>query len=582
MLLAVVCGLVFVTVFSCMLLAGIAGASMASGNSKVELPKEGVLKIDMSDITIGEQTVESLPISSMSIPGVSLPGGSLGIWDAVSAINAAALDPSVKYIYLKTDGNATGIALLQELRHALSHFRQASGKPVVAYIEAPTTASYYLASVADQVYMTSCPGATTMVNGVSGQMIFLGDLLKKFGVNVQLIRHGKYKSAGEMYTRGSSSPENREQNQVMVNSMWEAMSSEIASSRGISVADLNASIDGLKLCMTTDFVTEKLVDSLFTREQLQQKLADLAVVEKFKDVKMISLSDYASAKLLPSKAKSKIAVIYAEGEIVDGSGKEQVAGDRFAGIIAKVRRDSSVKAVVLRVNSPGGSVLASQKIKDELDLLKEVKPLIASYGEYAASGGYWISANCDKVFSDATTLTGSIGVFGMVPDFSKVLKDVAHVGVETVSSNKHGDMYSLMRPFDDAEYAYMQRSIEDIYARFTCIVANGRNLEVEFVDNIGQGRVWTGSDAVMIHLVDEIGGLEEAIRYAAVAAGDPDLANWNVKGYPKAPGQMDALLEMLQPSGSKDNDALAYLSEYAEDLTSVKVVARLPYEVVIR
>lgn len=579
MTLAVICGILVLTVVGFMLVAAIAGASLASVNSHPAIPSEGVLKMDMSQITIGEQTVESLPLSSLSVRGVSLESETIGIWDAVCAINAASEDPAVKFIYLKTDGNNTSLANLQEIRHTLANFRASSGKPVVAYMETPSTASYYLASVADQVYMTSNPGATTMVNGVSVQMTFLGDLLKALGVNVQLIRHGKYKSAGEMYTRGSASPENREQYQEMVNSIWESIAGEIAESRGISYSQINEAIDGLKLCLPEDFLNEKFVDGLFTRTELENKLADLAVKSKFKDVKMISFPDYVAAKNVASKAKDKIAVIYANGEIYDGSGKDGVTGDRFAGIVAKVRHDSTIKAVVLRVNSPGGSVLASDKIKTELDLLKQVKPLVASYGAYAASGGYWISANCDKIFSDATTLTGSIGVFGIVPDLSKTLKDVAHVGVESISSNKHSDMFSLMRPFDEAEYAYMQKSIEDIYCRFTALAADGRGLDVDYVDSIGQGRVWTGTDALRLHLVDELGGLEEAVRYAAVAAGDPDLANYNVKSYPKAPSQLESVMEMLQPSGSDEAKVVQRIEKYVDNLKSVMIVARLPYEI---
>lgn len=582
MTLAVICGIILLSVVGIMLVAAIAGASLASSNSRPTIPTEGVLKLDLSKITIGEQSVESLPFSSLSFRGVSFESETIGIWDAVCAINAAAEDPAVKFIYLKTDGNNTSLSQLQELRHSLSNFRETSGKPVVAYMESPTTASYYIASVADHIYMTSNPGATTMVNGISVQMTFLGDLLKLFGVNVQLIRHGKYKSAGEMYTRGSASPENREQYQEMVDAMWKSISGEIAKSRGISTSRLNAAIDGLRLCVPGDFLKEKFVDALYTRSELENKLADLAVVSDFKDVKMISFADYVAAKIVPSKAKDKIAVIYADGEIIDGNGKDEVAGDRFAGMIAKVRRDSTVKAVVLRVNSPGGSVLASDKIKTELDLLKKDKPLIASYGSYAASGGYWISANCDKIFADATTLTGSIGVFGMVPDFSKSMNGLIHIGVESVTSNKHGDMYSMMRPFDESEHAYMQRSIEEIYYRFITLAANARGYDVSYVDAIAQGRVWTGSDALRLHLVDEIGGIEDAIRYAAVAAGDPDLANFDVKPYPKAPSQLESIMELIQPSNSDEAKALQKFESYVKNIKTVSVVARLPYELEIR
>ena len=583
MICAVICAFIIMSAISFVLCIGMLGTLAAAGSGKTVVPKSAVLTVDMSKITIAEQTLESNPFSSVSIPVGGLAsfagsGETIGIWDAVQAVNAAADDPAIKFIYLRTDGSATGVSTLSEFRKALANFRGNSGKPVVSYVEAPGTGSYYLASVADKVYMTSHPGATVTLSGISTQMIFLGDLLKKFGVNVQLIRHGKYKSAGEMYTRSSSSPENREQYQRLVDSMWGYMSSEIAQSRGITVERLNQAIDNLELCIPEDFVNAGLVDELLTKQGLESKLTTLFEVEDIKDVKSISLYDYAQAKLLPSKAKQKIAVIYADGEIVDGKGESEVAGSRFASIISKVRADSTVKAVVLRVNSPGGSVLASEKIKNEMDLLKAAKPVIASYGEYAASGGYWISNNCDKIYSNATTLTGSIGVFGMVPDISATLKDIAHVGVETVTSNKHGDMYGLMRPFDSDEYNYMLRSIEDIYDKFTTIVSEGRGLPKDTVDEIGQGRVWTGADGLTINLVDEIGSLEDAVKYAAVAAGDPDLAAWNVKAYPKPEDQMSQILKQL--SGSRDGEDV--LVERLGNLTSVEYVARLPYDLVIK
>ena len=515
MVLAVICGILLLNVLIIAVFAGLAGSGTPS------VPAEGVLKIDMSKIVIAEQSRETDPLAMLQAGGK--PVVTIGMHEAVCAVNAAAEDPGIKYIYLKTDGNMTDVAHLSEFRTALQNFRTNSGKAVVSYIESPTTGSYYLASVADKVYMTSHPGSMMQLSGISTQMMFLGDLLKKFGVNVQLIRHGKYKSAGEMYTRNSSSPENREQYQVMVNSMWKAVSEEIAASRGIGIDDLNAAIDGLKLCMPQDFKDCGLVDELLDRDGLKNQLATLAVAEKYEKVTMIPFADYTTAKVLPSTGKNKIAIIYADGNIIDGQEEQNVAGDRFASIIEKVREDKTVKAVVLRVNSPGGSVLASDKIKAELDRLGADKPIVASYGTYAASGGYWISNNCDKIYSDAVTLTGSIGVFGLIPDLSKTASDVLHVGVESISSNKHGDMYGMFRPLDKAEYDFQLRSIEDVYTRFTTIVSEGRDIPVERVDEIGQGRVWTGADALELGLVDELGTLEDAIAYAGTSRATPHL-----------------------------------------------------------
>ena len=581
MTLAVVCGIILVGLICMILGLGLLGSAVAASSGKPVLPKSGVLRIDLSKVTFGEQTLESSPFGDMDPTALLSGGGSsrsvIGIWDAVQALDAAAADPAVKYIYLRTDGNGSSVTALGEIRAALSRFR-ASGKPVITYMEQPGTGSYYLASVSDKIYMTPALGVESQLIGVGAQMMFLGDLLGRFGVNVQLIRHGKYKSAGEMYTRSSASPENREQYQRMVDSMWESIGAEIADARGISLQELDADIEELKLDLPQDFVDNKLVDELLDRQGLQDKLAALAVVDKFKDIKWISFADYVSAKVLPSKAKQKIAVIYAEGNIVDGNGRSGVAGDRFASVVAKVAADSTVKAVVLRVNSPGGSVLASEKIKAELDRLQEVKPLVASYGDYAASGGYWISNRCDKIFTNPTTLTGSIGVFGMVPDLSKTAKDIAHVGVENITSHKHGDMYGMFRPLDKDELAYMQSSIEAVYDRFTTIVSEGRDIPKDDVDAIGQGRVWTGSDALGIRLVDEIGTLEDAIRYAAVSAGEPDLAKWNVKGYPAPPGPMDQIFEMLGQGANKEDALVSALRR----LSGPQVLARMDTDITIQ
>ena len=568
MVLAVICGILLLNALIIAVISGLATPKTPA------VPAEGVLKIDMSKLIIDEQSKETDPMTMIQSRGQS--PATIGIWEAARALDAAANDPGIKYIYLKTDGSSTSLAKLYEFRKALTTFRQSSGKAVVAYMEAPSTGSYYLASVADKIYMTPHPGATVTMNGLSSQMFFLGDLLKKFGVNVQLIRHGKYKSAGEMYTRGNSSPENREQYQVMINSMWKSVSTDIAMSRGIDINKFNDLIDNLSLCLPQDFIDNSLVDELLDRKGLEDQLAVLAVADKFKDVTMIPFADYATAKVLPGKGSKKIAVIYADGEIVDGSAQEQVAGDHFASIIEKVREDKGVKAVVLRVNSPGGSVLASEKIKAELDRLQAEKPLVASYGDYAASGGYWISNHCETIFSDPVTLTGSIGVFGMVPDFSKTASDVLHVGVETVSSNKHGAMYSLVKPFDQAEYNYMLRSIEDIYDRFTSLVADGRDMAKERVDEIGQGRVWTGADALEIGLVDQIGTLDDAVVYAAELAGDPTLANWNVKAYPAPPTTIETLMNSM--GGNQEDYSIKAIYQKIKE---PRIVARLPYEIKI-
>ena len=584
MTLATITGLFLFGFVAMFLFIGMIGAIAAAGDTAPVMPKEAVLKIDFTEMTLAEQTAEADPLAMLQGGGEITP---LGIYSAINAINAAAQDPAIRYIYMKPDAASGGFAQIEELRTALKNFRD-SGKAIVSYIESPTNAGYYLASVSDKIYMTKYDGGMNMFNGLSSQLIFLKDALDRLGVNVQLIRHGKYKSAGEMYIRNSSSKENMEQNEAMINSMWDSWAAEIAQSREITPEELDAMLNNLELNFPSDFLEKGLVDELLSREELQQKLADLYVTDSYKKVNSISLADYASIKDVPNlKATNKIAVIYAEGNIVDGSDPEGVAGDRFAKIIADVRADKDVKAVVLRVNSPGGSVMASEKIKAELDLLRENVPVIASYGDYAASGGYWISANCDYIFSNATTLTGSIGVFSMIPDIGGTIKNKLHVTVTPVKSNEHADMLGMMRPLTPNEEAYMQASVERIYTKFTSIVAEGRDMTVEAVDEIAQGRVWTGAEALEIGLVDQIGTLEDAIEYAAMSIeGVTSVEDVQIAAYPKPQTTLEMLLEAFGGTESAfagtplESVEQAFLGWDASQ--AGKVYARIPYEIVVR
>lgn len=587
MTLATIAGLFlfgFVIIF---LFAGVVGAAASMGEKQPVMPREAVLKIDMSSFILAEQAAEADPLSMIMGGGEMTPA--LGIWSAVNAINAAAEDPAVKFIYLRTDGMNATQANIEELRKALQNFRNRSGKAVVSYMENPGNMSYYLASVSDKIYMTSYEGANNMLLGISSQMIFLKDLLDAIGVNVQLIRHGKYKSAGEMFIRNSSSKENLEQNTAMINSLWKTFSTEMAAARNIPVDEFNNMIDNLELVNPNDFLEKGLVDELLTREELAQKLADLYVTDKYENVKSISLQDYATLKnTINLKADKKVAVIYADGDIVDGKDNANIAGDRFARIIADVRKDSSINAVVLRVNSPGGSVFASEKIKTELDLLKQTRPVIASYGDYAASGGYWISANSDYIISNASTLTGSIGVFSMIPDVSKVIKDKLHINITNVKSNSHADMMSLSHTLDSKEIAYLQESVEDIYTKFTGIVSEGREMRVSYVDSIAQGRVWSGAEALEIGLVDQIGTLEDAINYAALSIeGVTGLEDVQVLEFPKKKSPLESLLEGL---GNTDESVFAGTPfegiernlSYFKNAEAGKAYARIPYEISIK
>lgn len=589
MLLAVICGFIVMGFLGLMMLGGLIG-SAAGGSGKTVMPRNGVLVMDLSQFSIDEQAATPpTSLTSLVGGGVSLQAP-ISLWDAVQAIRKAAEDPSVKLIYMKPDGASLSSAISEEIRDALAEFRK-SGKAVISYIESPTTGSYYLASVSDKVYMSSNCGAGPMMTGVSGQLFFLKDLLDKFGVNVQLIRHGKYKSAGEMYIKSEPSPENLEQNQAMVSSMANSMYEEISESRDVSADSLNYLVDNMKLLFPEDMLNHGLVDGLLTKEELRQKLAVLAGADDFSNTGMVSFSDYVSSVIMdPLKSKKQIAVIYAHGNIVEGSDPQNIGGDDFSTLLSMVRADSSVKAVVLRVSSPGGSVLAADKIKTEIDLLRKVKPVVASYGDYAASGGYWISASCDKIYTDKMTLTGSIGCFSMVPDLSKTAKDIAHVGIATVSSNKHGAMLTPFHTLDEAEVAAMQSQIENIYGKFVANVAEGRELSPAYVDSIAQGRVWTGADAIGINLADEIGSLSDAINYAATLAGEADASSIDVIGYPAPVTILDNILAMIGEGSSPVQDVFAGTPFWRVEeafkswkwQSSDHFMAMMPYQVIIK
>ena len=489
------------------ILFGMATSAASASMKGSTTPKTGsVLRIDKSCV-ISERAVDDMSVTALMN---RTSGSKISLLDAVRAIDAAAADPAIKFIYMNTDGMSLSFSNAEELRAALERFR-ASGKAIVAYAENHDTKSYYLASVADKVIMNA--DGEAMIMGVGSQSIFVKDLLDKLGVEVQLIRHGKYKSAGEMFIKNAMSDENREQLQAMVDGLWNSIAGEICSSRDFTREQLDGWLDNLELQKAQTLLDRKMVDTIYYADQMKEYMCNLASADKFEKIGFVMLSDYAPGRLAQvskTKAKDKVAVLYANGEIVtDGDTEQNIVGAKFAAEVAKVRADSTIKAVVFRVNSPGGSVQASQFVRREMELLRECKPVIASYGDYAASGGYWISAESDKIFCDNTTLTGSIGVFAMIPNLGDAARKTLKVNIQSVQSHKHSDM-GTMRSLDAAEKDYLQNSIEDVYDNFLTIVSNGRNMTKEAVDEIAQGRVWCGCDAFGVGLADEKGGLVDA------------------------------------------------------------------------
>ncbi len=555
---------------------GSAISSIGSKEAEPSVPKGAILKVDLSQ-PIGEQGKDSFSFNPLV--GSLDMGTSVSLLDAIRALEVAATDPQIKFVYIKADELNMEIAHAEELRTALVQFRE-SGKPVVAYCQSLSAGNYYLASVADKVILNTYADVT--INGMSSNLMYYKDLIDHLGIDIQLIRHGKYKSAGEPYIKSEMSAENKEQYEKMLGTIWAVIADGVASSRDFTAEQFDAWIDNLEITDARKALEKGLVDELWYDDQVREYFCTLSGAKEPKDLKYVGLKDYAAAKVKPNlRAKEKIAVIYADGEIMMNDTGDGYIGNRFAREIAKARADSSVKAVVFRVNSPGGSVQASAAIEREIELLKQHKPVVASYGSYAASGGYWISCNSDKIFSDKSTLTGSIGVFGLVPSFGKALKKNLYLNVFEVSTHKHGSMLSGMTPLDPEEEAVMQQQIDGIYEDFVGRVASGRGLETEAVDEIAQGRVWVGADAIGIGLVDELGGLTDAIRYAATMAG---LEKYRVVEYPLVVPMYNQLLSSMNDQGTEQDIRLQALPETAVqaarwmlDLRGPEIVSQMPY-----
>lgn len=560
---------------------GSLASSLSSEEKETAITKNSILKIDF-ETPVTEQSTETFNFN-MGLTGTSgNVSSSISLLKAVQAIDKAAEDPFIQFIYMTPDQVNMSLSSAEELRAALSRFR-AKGKAIVSNLQYLDNMSYYMASVADKVIAN--PYADVIISGLSSPMMFYKDLIDRLGLEVQLIRHGKFKSAGEPFVRSDISPENRRQTEEMLTSIWDALADSICSSRDFSKEQLDGWIDNLALADVETAQEKGLVDELWYRDEVVEYLCSLAGVEKEKDLKFVTLPEYASRVVKPDyRTREKIAVIYANGEIVMGdAGSEGYIGDSFAREIEKARRDSSVKAVVFRVNSPGGSVQASAIIQREIELLRAVKPVIASYGDYAASGGYWISCACDKIFTDRTTLTGSIGVFGLIPSYSGALRKNVHINMVEVSTHRHGSLISGFFPLDEGEVAYMQNSIEDIYTNFTRLVAGSRNMSVEAVDEIAQGRVWAGGDAVGIGLVDEVGSLSDAVNYAAAAVS---LDKYQIVEYPAEKTMYQRLMEKFQKSGAKacetPVDAVRRAEQWLMGISGPTIEARMPYMLEIK
>lgn len=506
---------------------------------------------------------------------------SAGLNTILENLRKAKEDKNIKGIYMELSTINTGIATVEEIRNALLDFKK-SGKPIISYSEVYTQKSYYLASVADKIYMN--PQGAMELKGLGAEIMFYKGLLDKIEVETQVIRHGRFKSAVEPFILDKMSNDNRLQTRGFMQSIWNFMLNNIASSRKLSFEELNTLTNNFSIREPEDAIKYKLVDKLVYKDEVLEELKSLTGKSKKDDSpQLITLGKYSKGPSLEKKSLKdpQIAIIYASGEIESGEGaSDKIGSETVSKAIREARLNDKIKAIVLRVNSPGGSALASEVIWREAELANKVKPVVVSMGDVAASGGYYISAASRKIFASPNTITGSIGVFGLIFNAQKMLNNKLGITIDTVKTNRLSDFGSMSRPLTAEEKQIFQQGVEKVYDTFTKRVANGRKMEQANVDSIGQGRVWSGVEAKNIGLIDEFGGLNDAIAAAAKMA---NLSKYRTVELPK---QKDPFKEILSELGNeaetkylnyKLGDEAKYFNKAQELLKMQGIQARLPY-----
>lgn len=559
-----------------MMIGMIAGIAKSADDTTV-VKDNSILKIDFSQ-PIQERAIE-VPFGDMY--GYASP---IGLDKILSAIKSAATDPKIKGIYLASASVAASPATSKEIHDALLDFKK-SGKFIYAYADSYSQNGYYIASVADKVMMN--PTGNMLLKGYATQVMFYKGLLDKLDIDVQVIRHGQFKSAVEPYILDKMSEANTKQMTALVSSLWDNYSGDVSKSRKIPVEELNRIADNLLAFSPDSAVKLKLIDQLVYAGDVEKMLKSKTGVSEDGKLNLVSVGKYAKSVRDDNKSKNKIAVVYAVGEISDGKGDSErgIFSDTFIKDFRKAYQDKDVKAIVLRVNSPGGSALASEVIWHEIEQAKKAgKKVVTSMGDYAASGGYYISCNSDYIIAQPNTLTGSIGVFGMIPSVQKALKNKLGVTIDGVGSNEHSDFLgSITRPLDPMELNVMQQMVEETYGLFTQRVANGRKMTVAAVDSIGQGRVWSGKDAIGIGLVDELGSLDDAITKAAKLA---NVSDYKVAYYPHQKSFFEMLFnkedEADQMIHAKLGDLYYMYQGMQTVLHATGVQARMPMEIRIQ
>ena len=509
-----------------------------------------------------------------------------GLNDILRNIERAKTDPNIKGIYMELSSIPTSTATLQEIRDKLIEFKE-SGKFLVTYGESYSQSAYYVASVADKIFIN--PEGALDLHGMASQITFYKHLFDKLDIEMQIVRgpNNRFKSAVEPYFLDKMSEANREQMDKLLGTVWGQILLGISQSRNISVEQLNHIADNLDTYFDAHKALEYgLVDNLYYKDQVLEELKGLTGSNK--DINAIGNANYAKSFKDKNLSKNEVAVIYASGQIFDGKGNEEqnIYSENLSKTIRKAREDENVKAVVLRVNSPGGSAVASAIIGRELDLTKQVKPVIVSMGNYAASGGYWISAKADYIFADPTTLTGSIGVFGTVPNLQGFLNDKVGLTFDVAKTNENADFGTLSQPLTEFQYGKLQEMVVKTYNDFTGRVAEGRGLTQTYVDSIGQGRVWAGADAIKIGLVDQLGDMEDAIAYAVQKA---ELgSDYKVTEWPKQKDFFTRMMESMNESDKLDaamKQKMGVYYNYLQGLDNLQkntgIQARLPFDMII-
>ncbi|MBP5650615.1 MAG: signal peptide peptidase SppA [Bacteroidales bacterium] len=530
-------------------------ASMGT-TTTVSVKDNSILKLDLQK-NISEQAEEN-PFDMFGDEFSQYYQTSIGLDDILACIKSAAKDPKIKGIYINSESVGAAPATLKEIHDALMEFK-ASGKFIYAYADSYAQGGYYLSSIADKVTMSTT--GLIQFKGIAMQVMFYKGLIDKLDVDMQVIRHGKFKSAVEPFLTDKMSDANREQMTLLANTLWNTMVEDIAASRKLSTEEVNNIADGMFIGTAAKAVESKLIDKACYKSDVVQDLKKLVNVENDKDLNITTLAEYTKAlKAENNTAKDEIAIIYAVGEIRGGkSGNDIMGSETMVKLIKEAYTSDNVKAIVLRVNSPGGDGTASDIIWHEIEQAKKAgKIVVTSMGDYAASGGYYISCNSNYIIAQPNTLTGSIGVFGVVPSFQRALKNKLGVTVDGVSTNKHSDAGGTMRPMNAEELAVYQEFIDDFYGVFTQRVADGRGMEQSAVDEIGQGRVWAGSDALKIGLVDALGNIDDAVAKAAELA---KLDNYKISYYPK---KKDFWTKLMEKSSS-DNNVQAFIKQELGD-----------------